>query len=248
MSTLGIALAGLVVIVSSPVDFFGIWQPAGCWGCLVCLEKPLTSNHLVTRAASTMMNSSLYGASWIDGALADGFFLAFTTLRAIFISPLDTFVQNPSVLKTRLRCQSHSAISTGVLLVVRREGGFVRYRIRSMPAFALGGALIGWVVSVVLALAARGETLFGGKIGYRHEFPPRRISFFLGVAAGRNSSQSPFSRTRQFCHGLLGDAPPARFTYSLIFALAGSVSAVVFRAIAQKHPDGSVVSKHDNPS
>ena len=52
-------------------------------------------------------------------------------------------------------------------------------------------------------LAARGETLSGGKIGYRHEFRPRRISSFLGVAAGRNSSQSPFCRTRQSCHGLL---------------------------------------------
>ncbi len=53
------------------------------------------------------------------------------------------------------------------------------------------------------ALAARGETLSGGKIGYRHEFRPRRISSFLEVAASRNSSQSPFFRTRQFCHGLL---------------------------------------------
>ncbi len=65
-------------------------------------------------------------------------------------------------------------------------------------------------------LAARGETLFGGKIGYRHEFPPRRISSFLEVAAGRNSSQSPFSRAWQFCHGLLGinTADGPEFTYT----------------------------------
>jgi hypothetical protein len=67
---------------------------------------------------------------------------------------------------------------------------FFRYRIRSMAAFALGGAFIGWVVS--LALAAGGSR-----------------PFVSGI------EQSGWFRS------------------SLPFALAASVSAVVFRAIAQ---------------
>ncbi len=52
-------------------------------------------------------------------------------------------------------------------------------------------------------LAARGGNSVRRKNGYRHEFRPRRTSSFSEVAAGRNSSHSPFFRTRQFCHGLL---------------------------------------------
>ena len=75
---------------------------------------------------------------------------------------------------------------------------------RSLTQPDVGEFLITW--GAESALSARRRSMWAGKIGYRHEFPPRPVSPFEGVADGGNSVQSPFFRIRYFCHRLLGAA------------------------------------------
>ncbi len=95
-------------------------------------------------------------------------------------------------------------------------------------------------------LATRGETLFAGKIGNRHEFPPRPMSGFEGVADGGNSSQSPFFRNRYFCHGQPGGLTRL-WALGLMVAMGLTASGCKRKKIAPVKPAGpqSVVAMND---